>query len=454
MPLLRLKVNGMSCSACEAKIVRALEAQPGVVQASADYVTGSLTVELKPNSDLSVVPIMEELGYDIVQCEDISSSAMPRKTWPNKSILIQLGGLLALVLLVLVVSPAINFDLGALNSTAGYGTLFVVGLFTSVHCIGMCGGINMSQCISYNKATGSTSVVKPSLLYNLGRLLSYTMVGGLAGALGSAFNISVHFKGMISLLAGLFMVIMGLNLLGLMGGLRKLIPKMPSLSFNQSPNAYGPLFVGILNGFMPCGPLQAAQLYALSTGSATAGALSMFYFGLGTFPVMFTFGSISTMLGNKFTSKLLKISGVFVIMLGVMAMDRGLGLVNISAVVPGGQKPQSAQVSVKIPQGSVIATIKNGYQEVYVSVAPRGYAAIVVQKDIPVRMIFVVKPGNLNGCNNAIIIPSLNIQQPLIVGETLVEFIPTTLGEVKYACWMNMIRSTITVVADLSKLPK
>lgn len=454
MPLFQLKVNGMFCSACEAKIVRALKSQPGVMSASADYVAGSLTLELKPNSDLSVVPIIEQLGYEVEHCKDISANPQPSKTRFSKSILVQLGGLLALVLLVLVISPAINFDIGALNSTAGYGTLFVVGLFTSVHCIGMCGGINMSQCISYNKATGSTSVIQPSLLYNLGRVLSYTMVGGIAGALGSAFNISVHFKGMISLFAGLLMIIMGLNLLGLMGGLRKLIPKMPKLSSNRSPSAYGPLFVGVLNGFMPCGPLQAAQLYALSTGNATTGALSMFFFALGTFPVMFTFGSISTMLGNKFTSKLLKISGVFVILLGVMALDRGLGLVNIRAIVPWGQKPQTAQVSVNIPQGSVIATIKGGYQEVYVSVAPRRYEAIVVQKDLPVRMIFVVKPGNLNGCNNAIIIPSLNIQQPLIVGETLVEFTPTTLGAVKYACWMNMIRSTITVVEDLSKVTR
>ena len=452
MPLVQLKVSGMSCSACEAKIVRALKSLSNVERATADYVNGVVTLELKPNPDLNIITAtIAKLGYEVELCDLSSESAKPRL---NKSILVQLGGLLALVLLVLVVSPAINFDIGALNSTAGYGTLFVVGLFTSVHCIGMCGGINMSQCISYNKATGSTSVVEPSLLYNLGRVFSYTFVGGLAGALGSAFNISVHFKGMISLFAGLLMIIMGLNLLGFMGGLRKLVPKMPSLTFTRSPNAYGPLFVGVLNGFMPCGPLQAAQLYALSTGSATTGALSMFFFGLGTFPVMFTFGSISTLLGNKFTSKLLKVSGIFVIVLGVVALDRGLGLVNVRAIIPWGQQQETAQVSTNIPQGSVIATMKSGYQEVYVNVAPRGYEPIVVQKDIPVKMIFVVKPGNLNGCNNAIIISSLNIQKPLIVGETLVEFTATTLGEVRYACWMNMIRSTITVVEDLSKVKK
>ena len=88
------------------------------------------------------------------------------------------------------------------------------------------------------------------------------------------------------------MVIMGLNLSGFKF-FRKFSLRMPSFLSKYKGNFTSPFIVGLLNGFMPCGPLQTMQLFALGTGSAFKGALSMLIFSLGTVPLMLTFGAIS-----------------------------------------------------------------------------------------------------------------------------------------------------------------
>jgi len=111
-------------------------------------------------------------------------------------------------------------------------------------------------------------------------------------------------------------------------------------------------------------------------------------------------------------------------------------------------EPAPAQkVSGKSQQASgTAATLVDGIQIAEINVGSRSYGEIVVQAGIPVRFNLKVAPGILNGCNNAIVIPSLGIEKPLAVGDNFIEFIPTTAGVIPYSCWMGMIRSRITVV--------
>ena len=180
--------------------------------------------------------------------------------------------------------------------------LFIIGLITSVHCVAMCGGINLSQCIPRSGQTFTDnsrfSAFRPAFIYNLGRVTSYTIIGFIVGTLGSAFTFSSTLQGILKLIAGILMVIMGINLLGIFPGLRKLNPGMPRIFANKirdkKYSSTNPLIVGLLNGLMPCGPLQAMQIYALSTGNSWVGALSMFLFSLGTVPLMFGLGALSS----------------------------------------------------------------------------------------------------------------------------------------------------------------
>ena len=82
----------------------------------------------------------------------------------------------------------------------------------------MCGGINLSQCVNAGAEGGNDAKLKPSLLYNLGRVTSYTIIGGIVGAIGAAVSFSGWARGLVAIVSGLFMIIMGLSMTGLFPG--------------------------------------------------------------------------------------------------------------------------------------------------------------------------------------------------------------------------------------------
>lgn len=96
------------------------------------------------------------------------------------------------------------------------------------------------------------------------------------------------------------------------------------------------------------------------------------------------------------------------------------------------------------------AVIKEGIQYVSVEVTPRAYGNIVVQKGIPVRFNLHAAKGSLNGCNGTVQFPAFGLNKRLAPGDNLVEFLPKKAGTLGYACWMNMIGSSIIVVDDLA----
>ncbi len=328
------------------------------------------------------------------------------------------------------------------NQSMGYGLLFfVVGLLTSLHCIAMCGGINISQCVSY-RLGDNRSNVKPSILYNVGRVISYTVIGGIAGGLGSVISFSGVAKGIVAIFAGVFMLSMGLNMLNVFPWLKKVSLRMPKFFGNKiynNQNKYGPLYIGILNGLMPCGPLQSMQLYALGTGSILNGALSMFFFSVGTLPLMFGLGIVSSFISNKLSHRILKVSAILVMVLGLVMLNRGLSLSGISLV------------NINTNSNN-ISTIKGDVQLITTKMESGNYIPIIVEKNIPVKWTIIADESDLNGCNNPVTIPKYNIRQTLVPGENAIEFLPEEEGNIVYTCWMGMISSTIKVVPDINNL--
>jgi sulfite exporter TauE/SafE len=353
------------------------------------------------------------------------------------------------------------------NERMGYAMIFVIGLLTSLHCVAMCGGINLSQTIArpeQGTAAASTggggtsgasgtaagskpatsasrvAALRPSLLYNLGRVISYTLVGALVGALGSVIAFDGFFKGALQLVAGVFMVVMALVLLGVFPWLRQFnitLPKaLTSLLDERRERSRSPLVVGLLNGLMPCGPLQAMQLYALSTGSGLVGALSMLAFALGTVPLMFGLGALGSLLTRRFRQVATTAGAVLVATLGFFMFSTGWTLSGF----PG---PFDALDPVAPLAGQVV--VEDGYQLVSNALEPGSYPNITVQAGMPVKWSINAAEGSINGCNNRIFIPEYDIEYSLRIGENIIEFTPTKPGRYPYSCWMGMIRGTIDV---------
>ena len=342
------------------------------------------------------------------------------------------------------------------GSATTYPALFVVGLFTSLHCVAMCGGLNLGQSLVYTTGTRRPSgaafssgtahkkktlqALRPNALYNLGRLISYTAIGGLLGLLGSAFALSAQARAVIGVAAGAFMVAMGLTLMGILrpGALSKLLPKKvvrKVASATATLRQRGPFLLGLVNGLMPYGPLQAMQVYAVATGSAAVGALSLFAFCLGTVPLMFVAGSVIAALKARWRRGLMRIGGAMLVVFGLVAADNGATLLGVN-------------VSLPVQHGSdevVAATDADGIQHATVEVDYGAYQDVRLKAGVPAELTFHVPEGKLIGCNSSLAIPAFGIQADLATGDTVVSFTPDQAGAYPYACWMGMIKATITV---------
>ena len=435
------KIQGMTCTGCEDRIIRLLSRINGVEDIIVSFPKNALSFNYDAehvDSD-KIEEALSKAGYNCMK--ERGTDKTQKSPDRNSFTVLQFVGLVIILLAIyMVVKNTIGFNfIPAITPGMGYGVLFLVGLLTSLHCVAMCGGINISQCVNQAKPTdGTAGKLKSSALYNTGRVISYTIIGGIVGALGSAISFSGPARGIVAIASGVFMVIMGISMLGIMPGINKLVPTMPRFLRDKTQTAgqgKGSLVVGLLNGLMPCGPLQAMQIYALGTGSALAGAASMFFFSLGTVPLMFGLGAVSTFLGSKFTSKMLKASALFVLILGIVMMNRGLALSGIDFI--------------SLATGKTIASeeikVENGVQIIRSSITSQSYPEITVTKGIPVKWILTADVKDLNGCNNVLIIPEFNYEKKLQPGENIIEFTPSRSGIIPYSCWMGMIKSEIHV---------
>jgi sulfite exporter TauE/SafE len=457
------RIGGMTCVNCQNRIEKKLKGMAGIQTAAVNYNTGeaSVTYDAAQTSFDAISEAIEKLGYQTL-------------TGNSKNQISHIIGTLVIILALFMLMRtfgtsklAASFPLA--KEGMSYATLIVIGLLTGVHCIAMCGGINLSQTLrresgvgrgEWNTKSGESggdsvasgsgesgttySMLLPSLLYNGGRLVSYTLVGILVGALGSVITLSGRFQGVVQLIAGIFMVIMGINMLGLFPALRRFSPRLPKILENKT-SGRGPLVIGFLNGFMPCGPLQAMQIYALSTGSPVRGGISMFLFCAGTIPLMFALGTVSRALssaangdkGRAFSRHIMQAGAILVAALGLVMFSNGWNLSGFTVSTPASQPAQSASMPV----------IQNGEQIVNSILQPNRYPAITVQQGIPVRWTIDAPPGSINGCNNRMIIPEYGIQYTFKQGSNVITFTPAKTGRFRYTCWMAMIQSSITVVA-------
>lgn len=488
-------INGMTCVNCQNRIESQLRNLPGIKEVSVNFKSGTAQINFdeKKISFARVKREIEKLGYEV-----LSERKAGRKN------IIKAICLLAVIIALYVFLQ----QFGILNllvpsrladSSMGYGMLFVIGLLTSVHCIAMCGGINLSQCFPKNEAGESGkkgAAFLPSILYNFGRVISYTLIGFLLGLIGwliggnSSVGVPVLLQGILKLIAGALMIIMGINMLGIFPWLRKLnihMPKSVSKKIgHKKATAVRPFAVGLLNGLMPCGPLQSMQILALASSNPFTGALSMFLFSLGTVPLMLGLGSIVTVLSKRFTYAIMNIGAVLVTVLGFAMLAQGgslsglissdmllfliigLSVIGIASIIPFTKK--AYRITSVITAFVLVLTVGiiwrhsdkethqtvsdvqvvDGVQSIHSTLLSGKYPTITVKEDIPVKWTINAPNGSINGCNYKMIISEYGIEHTFQEGENIIEFTPTEAGTFSYTCWMGMIKGKIIVTETTS----
>jgi len=204
---------------------------------------------------------------------------------------------------------------------------FVTGLLGTGHCIGMCGGLVSALSLSEAGRQGGWFF---HLLYNLGRISTYTFIGAVVGWLGSALAYTDRFKMVTrSLLIGsdVFVILVGLGTAGLFAWLNVSKLDFPGpmkamtvavVGLRRLPPAISALPLGLLFGFIPCGYLYAVAITAAQSASVATGALMLFAFGLGTAPSLLLFGGAAHWLSGRARTWMLRLAGLVVAGMGVI----------------------------------------------------------------------------------------------------------------------------------------
>ena len=209
-------------------------------------------------------------------------------------------------------------------------TAFVLGLVGSLHCVGMCGPIAFMLPVD---RTNNYKKVTQIAVYHTGRIFAYGLIGLIFGLIGKSLYI-FGFQQQLSIGVGVLMILAVVvpqsvfNKYHFSKPIYRLISKVKSAlgSALKKKTADTFLTIGFLNGFLPCGLVYMALFAAIASGNALNGSLYMATFGLGTVPLMTTAIYFSHFLKGAARQKIQKIIPVFVVLIGVIFIFRGLGL--------------------------------------------------------------------------------------------------------------------------------
>lgn len=212
--------------------------------------------------------------------------------------------------------------------------LFGASLLGSAHCVGMCGPY-VAMCTAQFVPRGATPAVRFFLriLFNLGRIATYALIGLIAGAFGQiaqAVAVRLQFTGIVAIAAGIAAVAFGLSMIGwIRDPARAVAGAAPGrwliacrMRLSRAPSTAAPLLLGALQGGLPCALVYAAASRAGVAGSAGMGALTMVVFGLGTVPAIFALTVVPQMVLRRVKAQ--RLAGVLLTVLGVLLMLRGL----------------------------------------------------------------------------------------------------------------------------------
>ena len=319
-------VQGMHCKSCIALTEGELMDLPEVTHAQSSLKTHTVEVtgEFDNRTPEQIAQFLTEPlkrhGYSL----HVEKQAH-RVRWSDFTYAIPIAAIFIGLFIVLQ-------KLGIVNLVGGgdmtYTTAFVIGLIASVStCMAVVGGLVLSMSASYAKE-GET--MRPQVLFHIGRLVSFFVLGGVIGALGSAFQLGGTGTFILSFLVAIILLILGINLLDISPWTRKLIPTLPSffgkgiIRLKGATNAVTPFLIGAATFFLPCGFTQSMQLYTLTTGNYLEGALTMFVFALGTLPVLALLSFSALSIKRMQTGVFYKAAGLVVIFFGLFNLMNSL----------------------------------------------------------------------------------------------------------------------------------
>jgi sulfite exporter TauE/SafE/copper chaperone CopZ len=444
-----IPISGLHCKSCEMLVEEQLNEVKGVKKAEVSYKKGAAEIYYDSEPDAGhISEAIRKAGYSVGP-----EPGDKRFITGNKQDYKDLG--IAFIFLVGLYFVLKGLGFTGFNFTDSADGLTVplvllVGLTAGVStCMALVGGLVLGIAAEHNKKHPEATPMqkfRPHLFFNLGRVLGFALLGGVLGLIGSSFQLSGSAMGVLTVIIGLVMLAMGLQIIGIFpwaDNLKLVLPKSigRALGLKNHQKEYshrGALLAGALTFFLPCGFTQAMQVYAISSGNFWTGALIMGLFALGTVPGLLGIGGLTSVVKGIFAKRFFKLAGLAVIAFAVFNISNGFGLLgwNFSA--------SESNISSNDPN----VTIENGVQVVKMAETANGYVpnSFTIKKGVPVR--WVIDGQAPYSCASTIIMPQYNIRQSLVAGENIIEFTPTAIGRISFSCSMGMYTGSFNVVGE------
>ncbi len=449
-----LPVTGMTCRSCEARVERAVGKLPRVAAVTASSVRGVVEVTCDgPPDECAVTEAVAGSGYAVGRAPWLSHD---RAAWRTAAV--------ALVLVVLLVIVAGSLGWSRLSSgvgdlaAGGLVVVFLLGLAAGVStCMALTGGLVLAVSAAHRARLdrehpgadpGARERLRPVVVFNLGRVVGFAALGAVLGAVGASITIPTWLLAAMMLTVGVVMGVLGVRLTELsprMAGWSVTLPSSSSRRLaldRRAEHGYSDVRTGLLGAatfFLPCGFTQAAQVFALSTGSPAYAAAIMGAFALGTAPGLLTLGGLPEVLPTRSRTTMLRGLGVLVLMFAVVNVAAGLRLAGVDPAHPFGQPPVSATATSNVD-------VTPTRQTLHTRQVADGYLPVrsVVYAGTPVR--WVIDSADPQSCAVELRAPSVGVSLRLTKGENTVDIPAQDPGTIAFSCSMGMYGGTISVV--------
>lgn len=464
-----LHVQGMTCSSCEVLIERSLKQVSGVKNVHVSRAAEKAVVECSDDVKLEQLQqAVKEKGYILTERNSSNSSSASHSLSEEtkKKHYQEIGAVLVFIFALYLLLQQFNIfpENFGVTDNMSYGFVFILGLIAATStCLAVSGGLLLALAGKYNeKYPHATRAEKfqSHIYFNIGRIISYAVLGAAIGLLGSTLALSPVITGVMTIAASILMIIVGLQLLHIFPLLDHIQIKMPKSiahkfydassqgqgSQSKSKLKLKSFLFGAGTFFLPCGFTQALQLYVLGRGDWFSGGLTMLFFALGTLPGLFSVGALSSLSKGPFQRYFKTFSAVLIIVLGVMNLPSGwtltgatigLDLDNINIPELNGQNTpvqnlpaQQADSNVKLVDGKQIVEMK----VIGLDYSPDTFT---LKQGVPVE--WRIDGNGAQGCAQIISVPALGITERLSKSPpTVITFTPAKTGQIKFSCSMGM----------------
>lgn len=422
----RLYISGMHCTACEINIGRALKEIDGVKHVKINHRTGIVDLDFTGASfpKDKVAASLRDLGYDLSDTPAKQRRAT-KEQWLYAGLIV-LGLYLVYKYLAWIgIFNLLNISIKDIS----FGAAFLVGIVASLStCLMVVGAVVMSFGTKYQSK-------QSHILFQVARLITFFILGGVLGLLGSWFDFSGSFYAWVTIFIAIILIWLALNTLGFLPAFGFRAPGWAMAIWDRlqkSGHRAMPLILGAFTFFLPCGFTQSMQVLALASGSFMSGALIMLFFALGTAPVLFTLGFASSRLQNRRSVVFSKAMGLLILLFGFYTLSSGLAIFGFNFGFWG-----TRNIGVTSQEQNI--------QIINMKVGLSGYEPNIfyLKKDIPVR--WVIDGQAASGCTSELIVPALDIAQNVQDQQSVIEFTPTETGKIAFSCGMGMARGQFIV---------